>query len=225
MTQRASRNCKRWPPRSRQNPSPSTGSCASPVRCAARCSRRTGWMRTCRSLKWTLELAQVPVAPALVELLDRRRANGPRSEARAGARRAGARQRADPLGAFARGAVAGRPARRVGRRERRFGHLVAQDAALRRVLLDRQRLRRADAVDVRRRAARARRRRSSSTRRARSRTSAISPIRPPPTRSRPRSSNRRCRPAFAPSARSPGPARIRAACAARPRRTTPQSPR
>ena len=47
-----------------------------------------------------------------------------------------------------------RPARRRRRHRGRLGRLVAEDAAGRRVLLDRQRPRRADALDVRRRAAR-----------------------------------------------------------------------
>ena len=50
----------------------------------------------------------------------------------------------------------GRSARRRRRHRGRFGRLVAQDAAGGRLLLDRQRPRRADALDVRRRAARRR---------------------------------------------------------------------
>ena len=108
---------------------------------------------------------------------------GARAGRRAGAARAGrlprevAQRRADPTelpgleahdarqpaGAMAQRAattpIAGRAARRRRRHRGRLGRLVGQDAARRRVLLDRQRPGRADALDVRRRAARRRRRR------------------------------------------------------------------
>ena len=107
--------------------------------------------------KWTLELAGIPVAPALVDFLG-----------------AVAQHRTDPeeipglaaqIPDIAAGAVAalGRPAPRRpaargrGRPRRRLGDVVAEDAARRLVLLDRQRSRRPDALDVRRRAARRRR--------------------------------------------------------------------
>ena len=94
---------------------------------------------------------------------------------------------------YARGAIAGRSARRRGRHEGRFGHLVAQDASVRRVLLDRQRPRRADAVDVWRRRRASAPRRSSSIRGGKVSHFNYFTNRPPPTRSRTRSSNRRCR--------------------------------
>ena len=108
-------------------------------------------------LKWSLDLAGVPVVPALVDFL---------TEV--------ARRRADPaeipgLAAMIPGTplvnwlnaaeepMRRRPARGRRRPAGRLGDELAQDAAGRRLLLDRQRHRRADALDVRRRAARGRR--------------------------------------------------------------------
>ena len=96
----------------------------------------------------------MPVVPELVDFLHevaRRRAEPARAarargdDARQPRRRlAERRARHDP----------GRAARDRRRHGRRLDRLVGQDAALRRLLLDRQRPRRADALDVRRRAAR-----------------------------------------------------------------------
>ena len=107
-------------------------------------------------LTWCLQLASIPVLPQLVDFLHevaRRRAD-PSELPGLAAMMPGSplvdmaeqRQRADSR----------RAARRRRRRAGRLDRLLGQDAARRRVLLDRQRLRGADALDVRRRAARVR---------------------------------------------------------------------
>ena len=108
-------------------------------------------------LKWTLELAGIPVAPAIVDFLGevaQRRADPERLPGLA------AQIPDSPLVALAqygRRPDPGRFARRRGRHRGRLGDVLGQDVAGRRVLLDRQRPGRADALDVRRHSAHRRR--------------------------------------------------------------------
>ncbi len=107
-------------------------------------------------LKWAMELAQLPVAPGDRQLPRR---GGPAPQERIDGARPGrpdARQPADHLAACG-GRAAARPVARGGRRPGGgFGLLLAEDPAGRLLLLDRQRPRRADQLDVRRRGAQAR---------------------------------------------------------------------
>ena len=139
----------------RQNAScRSSASCASPVRRAARCSPRSGSTPTSRSSSGRCELAGIPVLPELVDFLGevaQRRADPDELPGLA------AQIPDSPLVRWLQRGGRGhrrRPARRRRRHRGRLGHVVAEDAARRRVLLDRQRPRRADALDVRRHAAR-----------------------------------------------------------------------
>ena len=137
-----------------QGPARSSASCAWPARRAARCSRRSGSTPTSRSSSGASSWPACRSRPQLVDFLHevaRRRADPaelPGLEAM---------MPESPVIAWLNSAQRTDP-RRAARRRRRHGgrldRLVGQDAAVRRVLLDRQRPRRADPLDVRRRGAR-----------------------------------------------------------------------
>ena len=148
--------CRRWSTRRRPRACRSSASCASPARRAARCwpaSRLDAYLSV---LKWGLRTGR-RAGGAGAGRLPQRGGAAPRRPGRAaGPGGDDARQPAGAAGSTRGGEpIAGRAARGGRRHRRRLGRLLGEDAARRRLLLDRQRPRRADALDVRRRGARA----------------------------------------------------------------------